>query len=305
MRKKSQNLILKTSNNKKEAAMKKSLGIGLMVLVMSLVLAMSSAYCGELIVDDQNGKTSLDVTPSGLVGIKTTNPQGSLHIVDTTSGTRGLVTAQHSTDTQAAVMIFRKTRGTETTPTAVVNGDYLGTFHVTAWDGNSYLYPASFYYLVDGPVTQGHVPTSLGFIVGDGSSRPERMRITSSGNVGFSVSNPTYPIQMASGARCTAGGVWTNASSREYKENIKELSTKDAILAFNKLDPVTYNYKVDKNEKHVGFIAEDVPDLVATQDRKALSAMDIVAVLTKVVQEQERTIAELKEKVNMLEQQVK
>lgn len=37
----------------------------------------------------------------------------------------------------------------------------------------------------------------------------------------------------------------------------------------------------------MGFIAEDVPDLVATPNRKSLSPMDIVAVLTKVVQEQQ------------------
>ena len=37
----------------------------------------------------------------------------------------------------------------------------------------------------------------------------------------------------------------------------------------------------------MGFIAEDVPDLVATKDRKGLSPMDIVAVLTKVLQEQQ------------------
>jgi hypothetical protein len=59
---------------------------------------------------------------------------------------------------------------------------------------------------------------------------------------------------------------------------------------------------VDSQDKHVGFIAEDVPDLVATPDRKALSPMDIVALLTKVVQEQQKTIAELTEKVSRLEQ---
>ena len=42
-------------------------------------------------------------------------------------------------------------------------------------------------------------------------------------------------------------------------------------------------------EKHVGFIAEDVPELVTTKDRKGLSPVDIVAVLTKVVQEQQKT----------------
>ena len=50
------------------------------------------------------------------------------------------------------------------------------------------------------------------------------------------------------------------------------------------MEPVHYNYKNDLQESYVGFIAEDVPGLVATSDRKGLSAMDIVAVLTKVMQ---------------------
>ena len=44
----------------------------------------------------------------------------------------------------------------------------------------------------------------------------------------------------------------------------------------------------------VGFIAEDVPDLVATKDRKSLSPMDLTAVLTKVVQGQQGLLQELK-----------
>jgi hypothetical protein len=40
-----------------------------------------------------------------------------------------------------------------------------------------------------------------------------------------------------------------------------------------------------------------VPELVATKDRKGLAPMDIVAVLTKVVQEQQKTIEELKREV--------
>ena len=45
--------------------------------------------------------------------------------------------------------------------------------------------------------------------------------------------------------------------------------------------------------------------LAVTPDRIALSTMDVVAVLTKVVQEQQKTIADLNEKVTRLEQQVK
>jgi hypothetical protein len=58
---------------------------------------------------------------------------------------------------------------------------------------------------------------------------------------------------------------------------------------------------VDKDEKHVGFIAEDVPELVAMKDRKSLSPMDIVAVLTKVVQELKTENAGLKAKNDSLE----
>ena len=64
---------------------------------------------------------------------------------------------------------------------------------------------------------------------------------------------------------------------------------------------MTYNYKVDKQEEHVGFIAEDVPDIVATNDRKSLSPMDIVGVLTRVVQEQQKKIAELEARLNKME----
>jgi hypothetical protein len=103
---------------------------------------------------------------------------------------------------------------------------------------------------------------------------------------------------MGSGAHVTAGGVWTDASSRQYKENIANLTPEEAISALEKLNPVKFNYKVQKGEEYIGFIAEDVPDLVATGDRKSLSPMDIVAVLTKVVQQQQKKIAELEARLN-------
>jgi hypothetical protein len=100
---------------------------------------------------------------------------------------------------------------------------------------------------------------------------------------------------MASGAHVTVGGVWTDASSRDYKENIEELTADEAFEAFSRLTPVKYNYKAEQDEQYVGFIAEDVPELVATGNRKSLSPMDIVGVLTKVTQEQQRQIEALKD----------
>jgi hypothetical protein len=100
----------------------------------------------------------------------------------------------------------------------------------------------------------------------------------------------TKPLAMKSGAYCTTGGVWTNASSREFKQDIEPLTIEQARETVQALNPVGYRYKDEPDEQYVGFIAEDVPELVATNDRKSLAPMDITAVLTKVVQDQDAQI---------------
>lgn len=140
--------------------------------------------------------------------------------------------------------------------------------------------------------------TALSFVVRDGKW-------------GQGTNNPGHPIHSttAGGARLTAGGVWTDASSRTLKTAIEALDTETAVNTLGRLEPVTFAYKVTPDDTHVGFIAEDVPALVATPDRKGLSSMDISAVLTKVVQqqqsrlaEQEALIAELSRRIEDLEQ---
>ena len=71
--------------------------------------------------------------------------------------------------------------------------------------------------------------------------------------------------------------------------------------AFAALEPVTYNYKVEMHDQSVGFIAEDVPDLVATASHKTLASLDLIALLTKVVQEQQKTLADLEAQMSAIE----
>ena len=131
-----------------------------------------------------------------------------------------------------------------------------------------------------------------------GAGSIDRITIDRDGNVGIGASRPSHPLELASGAHVTAGGVWTNSSSRAKKENIAALTLDDALDALESLEPVQFNYKTDTVEQHVGFIAEDVPDIVATSDRTGLSTMDIVAVLTKVIQAQQQQIDELEERLD-------
>ena len=133
-----------------------------------------------------------------------------------------------------------------------------------------------------------------------GAGSQDRITIDRDGNVGIAVSRPDHPLEMASGAYVSAGGVWTNSSSRDRKENIAVLPVDTARSALMALEPVVFNYRDETGEEYVGFIAEDVPELVATGDRDALSTMDIVAVLTRVVQEQESKIKELEARLDAL-----
>ncbi len=99
-----------------------------------------------------------------------------------------------------------------------------------------------------------------------------------------------HPLSFAGGAHVTSAGEWKDVSSRESKTNIEDLDLTEALTAFKHLAPVTFNYKTKDNNKRAGFIAEDVPDLLSQKDHKGLSAMDIVALLTKVMQHQKHEL---------------
>jgi len=119
------------------------------------------------------------------------------------------------------------------------------------------------------------------------------------GYLGIRTTQPRYMIDTG-GAYCD-GFTWVNASSREYKKDIKDLTRDEAVETLVALKPVSFRYKKRPEKKYLGFIAEDVPDLVATKDRKGLSSIDIVAVLTRVVQEQRATIDELSRRLAIVE----
>lgn len=132
-----------------------------------------------------------------------------------------------------------------------------------------------------------------------------RFDVNTSASGNFSPSIPVLSMYPNGDVRVT-GDVYARnqilSSSRELKENIAELSGKEAVEALKNLNPVKFNFKADSDKnRHIGFIAEDVPELVATSDRKTLSPMDIVAVLTQALKEQQNTISALAEKVKVLE----
>lgn len=54
----------------------------------------------------------------------------------------------------------------------------------------------------------------------------------------------------------------------------------------------------------LGVIAEDVPDKVGTADKKEVTPMSIIAVLSKVVKRQQEMLITMSEQIHGLEQRI-
>jgi hypothetical protein len=278
------------------------------IVFVTLVIPLSAYSADKLIVEDSSGNQKVTLRDDGSVMLNTGSFDGPswAKLYGAADGLAGIAFDSFGADSGLGCGgNFRFARGSQASKAAVQNGDRVGFFAFSGYDGTTFLNTAALTAKIDGPVSAGNVPTKFVFETNTtGYPRPERMVISSSGNVGIGTSDPSHALHMGSGAYVSTGGVWTNASSMEYKENIKGLTSKEAIETLEGLNPVKYNYKMDKGDRHVGFIAEDVPELIATKDRKGLSPMDIVAVLTKVLQEQRKTISELSEKVDTLRREM-
>lgn len=91
------------------------------------------------------------------------------------------------------------------------------------------------------------------------------------------------------------------SSSRSLKENIERLDHREAKAALMAMEPVKYDY-IDAPawRPNLGFIAEDMPDMLRSHDRKTISFFEAIPVMTRVIQEHERTIARLEARIDQL-----
>jgi Family of unknown function (DUF6519)/Chaperone of endosialidase len=143
-------------------------------------------------------------------------------------------------------------------------------------------------------------------------SRQSLFFVRNDGNVGINTDNPKSTLHVAGTVAIggknpnipdnvalfvdgnVSGKDFTQISSRTLKQNIAELSSQEVTGLLASLNPVKFNYTTDQPDVvHAGFIAEDVPDLVASPDRQAVRLGDVVAILTKAVKDQRQAIASL------------
>jgi len=103
----------------------------------------------------------------------------------------------------------------------------------------------------------------------------------------------TIALRNGSGQLVATGFYQT--SSRSLKTNISPF-TKSALDIIRDVTVVSFNYKTDIINKHVGFIAEDTPEELSTRNKNVMDSNNTIGVLLKAVQELEARIKQLESK---------
>lgn len=228
--------------------------------------------------------SSLDISADGDIGMGDASPDSKLDLLGGDATLR-LSNTDKSTTSKFGVVAVNHYTTTEEAVTGMFM-DSNSTFQAVRLGGGSNAYNAATHILF----YTGATTTTLSGI--------ERMRIDNNGDVTIAGASIAAGNQIqvgtdasnGNGAALTNAGIWADGSSRVNKINIASLDSGRAVAALKDLQPVTYKGKQDSAETYVGFIAEDVPDLVAMNGRKGIAAIEVSAVLTKVVQEQQGTI---------------
>ncbi len=130
------------------------------------------------------------------------------------------------------------------------------------------------------------------------------LTVKNNGKLGVGISNPSQPLEFSNGAYVASNGTFMPASSRRYKDSISDLNFSIAHQAFAQLAPVRFRYNNEPEEEYLGFIAEDVPDLVIQKDRRGLAPMDIAAVLTKIIAQQHNVVTQQQHETEQLLNQI-
>jgi hypothetical protein len=144
-----------------------------------------------------------DLIVKSKLGVGTTTPTSQIYVVDTLGDSaRGIQVAEHYEGSGAAILQFKKSRGTEAAPLALQNNDNAGAIHANAYDSAAYQLTASIIFKVDGAVSSGSIPTDILFYTGSSAAtRTEKMRLLSSGNFGIGTTAPKAPLDVAGGIR--------------------------------------------------------------------------------------------------------
>ena len=244
-------------------------------------------------------------TSSGNVGIGTSSPNYSLEVnqsggatiysISDTSANIGAF--RYSNDTGQAIVVTRKARGTQASPSAVQTNDVIGQWVSQAYGGTNWRNVATIDARISNYTSDTNISSFITFSTNNASTTvSERMRIDSGGNLlinattraslekvnitsdgasqeGLIVVNTNTAagthtaIGFRRPAATTVGNITTTLSSTAYvtssdyrlKENVQPMT--GALAKVAALKPCTYTWKIDGSNGQ-GFIAHELAEVV-------------------------------------------
>jgi hypothetical protein len=212
---------------------------------------------------DNVGIPILSAVASSLrVGIGTTAPLAPLHVFDPAA-----IPGSHVIIGDEGDLLLRRT-GATSVSFRFVNGARVWNFF-NSMDGVFQLRDA----------TGGTSP----FVLYPGA--PSNLLVMNSNGIGINNPNPLFPIHHSSGARLTAGGVWTNASSRSLKTAFEAIDPLAVLAKVEALPVQGWRYKVeDGSTRHIGPVAEDFQRLFGLGDGESIGTVDADGVALAAIQ---------------------
>lgn len=249
-----------------------------------------------------NPAERMRITAGGYVGIGIANPISILHILQIAppnQNPRGIIIDNYSGTGNPGVapqINQRSARGTPTSPGALLSNDILANYSGGGWYGTDFSQQAlmRMYAREDWTATNRGTFITLETTPTGGIGVVRRFLLDHNGFAYFNPPNintfPNNPIVVGydntngNGAHVTAGGAWTNGSSRLFKDRGEILDPQAVLQKIRNLSVEGWYYK-GTEEYHIGPYAEDFHAAFGTGDRsrpefsaKYLAASDIASV---------------------------
>jgi hypothetical protein len=110
------------------------------------------------------------------------------------------------------------------------------------------------------------------------------------------------PLRLSSGAYCSSGGAWTNASDRRLKENFADVDGDWLLSKIDELPVMTWNYRNETaGERHIGPMAQDFYSLFGFGiDTVTISTIDPAGISLAAIKELNRRNKSIKEEIALL-----
>jgi hypothetical protein len=123
---------------------------------------------------------------------------------------------------------------------------------------------------------------------------------------GIGVADPSHPFEHSSGAHLTVGGVFTNASDVNLKENFRAVDGEEILSKIDQLEISQWNYISESNEvTHIGPTAQDFKAAFGVGDNdRSISTIDPAGIALVAVKELRKENLELKAQIAELKTMV-